>query len=174
MTKLKTRTNQPVEDTEGLLNHLSQNGNTTEIDGDLKVNGNTFNDLTNFLDLEPYVQSNNDNTKTNKYWNGLEVRRVVKGTFDMTQLKYNDFMLIMQKNNKYKCNSYNFIGIKYFDEYGVIAEELETYIGGPFLILECSYIKELGSGGTINYDIFTQIVFLKDNEGNVYFTYSEM
>lgn len=46
MAKLKTRTNQPVVDSEGLLEHIAQNGNTTEIggnlevDGDLVVNGN--------------------------------------------------------------------------------------------------------------------------------------
>ena len=40
MAKLKTRTNQPVEDTEGLLNHLSQNGNITEIGGNVEINGN--------------------------------------------------------------------------------------------------------------------------------------
>lgn len=39
MAKLKTRTNQPVNDSEGLLDHLAQNGNTTEIGGNLEVDG---------------------------------------------------------------------------------------------------------------------------------------
>lgn len=49
MTKLKTRTNQPVSDSDGLLDHLSQNGNTTKIGGNLDVNGS--------IKLQPYKET---------------------------------------------------------------------------------------------------------------------
>lgn len=39
MAKLKTRTNQPVVDSEGLLEHLAQDGTTTEVGGNLEVDG---------------------------------------------------------------------------------------------------------------------------------------
>lgn len=40
MAKLKTKTNQPVVDSEGLLDHIAQEGNTTQIGGNLEVDGN--------------------------------------------------------------------------------------------------------------------------------------
>lgn len=39
MAKLKTRTNQPVYDEEGLLEHIAQEGNTTQVGGNLEVDG---------------------------------------------------------------------------------------------------------------------------------------
>ena len=39
MAKLKTRTNQPVVDGEGLFEHLAQDGNVTQVGGDLEVDG---------------------------------------------------------------------------------------------------------------------------------------
>lgn len=39
MAKLKTRTNQPVIDEEGLLDYIAQDGNTTQIGGNLEVDG---------------------------------------------------------------------------------------------------------------------------------------
>lgn len=39
MAKLKTRTNQPVIDEEGLLDYIAQDGSTTQIGGNLEVDG---------------------------------------------------------------------------------------------------------------------------------------
>ena len=62
MAKLKTRTNQPVEDTEGLLNHLSQNGNTTEIGGNVNVDGNfTANSIIENMIGYSYIPATKEN-----------------------------------------------------------------------------------------------------------------
>lgn len=86
MAKLKTRTNQPVQDSEGLLDHLSQNGNITEIDGILnatkvtgdeiaeKMNGYSFINGTNPLET-PYVSI---------VKNGNKITLVITGYFKKT------------------------------------------------------------------------------------------
>lgn len=51
MAKLKTRTNQPVVDSEGLLDHIAQEGRVTQIGGDLEVDGEILFDLEGMHDF---------------------------------------------------------------------------------------------------------------------------
>lgn len=58
MAKLKTRTNQPVNDSEGLLDHVAQKGNTTEVGGNLEVDGDVK--LNSDLEVDGNVKVNGD------------------------------------------------------------------------------------------------------------------
>ena len=169
MTKLKTRTNQPVEDTEGLLNHLSQNGNTTEIDGDLKVNGSTYNNLNDFLDLNTYVMME-EGTPTNKNYESLPVF-ILKNT-DGSHMNYNEFIQIMQQNTKYVCNGYYFMYISWFDEYATVSEKVDNFSGLPTLVLTTYCITQ--DSNPIDYDAKCTLLFLRDENNHMYYAFAEI
>ena len=99
MAKLKTRTNQPVEDTDGLLNHLSQNGNTTEIDGTLNATKVTGNEIIENMNGYSFSSVTKTNVTLQIIYagvvkNGNKLTTVIFGKFTRTGEVANNFSSI--------------------------------------------------------------------------------
>ena len=180
MAKLKTRTNQPVEDTEGLLNHLSQNGNTTEIDGNLKVNGVfsssilDLNDLSSFFDLE--------NVVTGQYVRGESgviiyggKEKLLNAIYGGTYQKATSLINKLSENYPKLRDGDYLVFINYYSPSNTLSEipNASSRIDGyPFL--QISFI------GIVSYDVSIEpnegltLAFYKDVNDDLYFTRDEL
>ena len=99
MAKLKTKSNQPVVDEEGLLDHIAQDGNTTQIGGDLEVDGTILNLLDKITTTIPQVFVTTGSFTPNSYQ-----KRILGYIANSMFLKYNEeryTILYINNTNNY-------------------------------------------------------------------------